>query len=74
MNKKYGVYLIKSTLNYYGSIKKYAETLGITNKLCGWVYLLDSNGKIRWQANGNSTQSEIDDLIKFTEELKGKTK
>ncbi len=38
----------------------------MTNSLLGWVHLVDSNGKIRWQAHGPATETELQTMLYLT--------
>jgi ATPase complex subunit ATP10 len=44
--------------------------LGITNRYLGYVFLVDSEGKVRWGAHGNATPKELETMVKLTGELK----
>ena len=36
----------------------------MTNRLVGWVNLVDAKGRIRWQAHGPAKEHEIETLLK----------
>jgi hypothetical protein len=54
---------------HYGEIKDARRAVGMTNRLLGWVNLVDSNGKIRWQAHGFAKDHEIETLINGAHQL-----
>ncbi|KAJ3214356.1 Mitochondrial ATPase complex subunit atp10 [Dinochytrium kinnereticum] len=45
-------------LYYAGEFSAMRRAAGMTNKLLGWVNLVDANGRIRWQAHGPATEGE----------------
>lgn len=45
------------------------EALQLNNLYRGYVFLIDSNCKIRWTAHGNATPQEIESMLKLTETL-----
>ncbi|KAJ3385167.1 Mitochondrial ATPase complex subunit atp10 [Lobulomyces angularis] len=53
----------------YEDIEEIRSPIGLTNKLLGWVNLVDSRGFIRWQAHGPATKGEIESLLKNVELL-----
>ncbi|KAJ3410590.1 glutamine-dependent NAD(+) synthetase [Chytridiales sp. JEL 0842] len=55
-------------LMHYGDIKQVRRAVGMTNRLVGWANLVDSNGKIRWQAHGPAKEHEIETLIAGTKQ------
>jgi hypothetical protein len=50
-------------------ISKQRKMVGMTNSVLGWVNLVDSTGKIRWQAHGIATEKELATLIALTKSL-----
>ncbi|KAJ3300047.1 Mitochondrial ATPase complex subunit atp10 [Borealophlyctis nickersoniae] len=56
-------------LLHFNSIREERRAAGMTNGLLGWVNLVDSTGRIRWQANGPAADHEIASLLKFTKDL-----
>lgn len=52
-------------LSYFSSIEQMRRAVGISNRLIGWVLLVDSKGLIRWMANGPATEKEIETLRRF---------
>jgi hypothetical protein len=53
-----------------GDISALRKPAGMTNKMMGWVNLVDSAGRIRWQAHGPAKEQEIESLIKGVEAMK----
>ena len=51
-------------------IKILQDSLGIKNTLPSYVFLVDSNGLVRWRGTGSPTDSEISCLIGAGEELR----
>lgn len=47
----------------------FKEHTGMRNKQMGYVMLVDKQGKIRWQANGEAVQHELESMKRLTEEL-----
>ncbi len=43
--------------------------LSLHNRLVGYVFLLDEEGKIRWQAHSEPAQSELQAMVSCTNEL-----
>lgn len=43
--------------------------LSLHNKLVGYVFLVDGEGKIRWQAHAEPAQSELQAMVTCTNEL-----
>ena len=43
--------------------------LSFHNGLVGYVYLVDEEGLIRWQAHAEPAQSELDAMVTCTEQL-----
>ncbi|KAH9245530.1 hypothetical protein BASA81_016976 [Batrachochytrium salamandrivorans] len=54
---------------HYGSIKESRMACGMMNNVLGWVNLVDSSGRIRWQAHGNATQRELQSVSLLTKTL-----
>ncbi|KAJ3028693.1 Mitochondrial ATPase complex subunit atp10, partial [Rhizophlyctis rosea] len=44
---------------------------GMSNPVVGWVNLVDSTGRIRWQAHGPAKEHELETLGRLTRELAG---
>lgn len=48
------------------------QQLGITNRVTGYVYLVDSKGRIRWKVCGEPfEQEEVEDALRFFKQLEG---
>jgi ATPase complex subunit ATP10 len=43
--------------------------LNMTNRLTGYVYLVDSLGRVRWRGSGNPSDAEIDMLLQCSQQL-----
>ncbi|KAI9092880.1 ATPase assembly factor ATP10 [Phlyctochytrium arcticum] len=56
-------------LMYYASIAESRRAAGMTNSVLGWVNLVDSEGRVRWQAHGPAKPQELNAMIKLTREL-----
>ncbi|KAM0684500.1 Mitochondrial ATPase complex subunit atp10 [Mitosporidium daphniae] len=49
--------------NYFGGMQSQAHQLGVRNRIPGYVFLVDSEGKIRWKATGEATRAEIEQMF-----------
>ena len=58
-----------SYLVHYGSVFDERQKVGMTNNIIGWVNLVDSQGRIRWQANGLAKEEEVKSLLKCSHQL-----
>lgn len=56
-------------LTFFGDGDEIRHRLGLANKLTAYVFLVDSKGRIRWQACGFPTQEETDRLQLFTQQI-----
>jgi len=57
-------------VSLFTSDSMYVEKhLGIETKFVGYAYLLDKQGRIRWNAHELATPKEIESLIKLTKIL-----
>ncbi|KAK3827786.1 MAG: ATP10 protein-domain-containing protein [Benniella sp.] len=54
---------------HYKSIKHLKEPLSMPNSYMGYIFLVDSNCKIRWGANGRGTDAEIKTLLDSVQRL-----
>lgn len=54
---------------YYGDIREKRTVCGMNNNIIGWVNLVDSKGRIRWQAHGPAQVSELEAMFNLTEVL-----
>jgi ATPase complex subunit ATP10 len=53
----------------YENIEDLRRPVGLTNKLLGWVVLIDHLGRIRWVAHGNAKPEELETLINISNKL-----
>lgn len=53
----------------FGGVRDFAVAVGATNKYTGYVYLLDSQNRIRWRASGGSEPSDMETLLRCTKLL-----
>ncbi|KAJ3012328.1 Mitochondrial ATPase complex subunit atp10 [Thoreauomyces humboldtii] len=53
-------------LMHFHSILEARRSAGMTNSVLGWVNLVDSEGRIRWQAHGPAREHELETLLKAT--------
>mmetsp|Transcript_19694 Transcript_19694/g.19794 ORF Transcript_19694/g.19794 Transcript_19694/m.19794 type:complete len:236 (+) Transcript_19694:178-885(+) len=53
----------------FGGVWDFASSLRIPNKYTGYIFLLDSNNRIRWRACGSASTTDTDLLIKMTNAL-----
>ena len=51
-------------------IQSMQESLGIKNTLPSYVFLVDSNGLVRWRGTGSPTDTELTSLVEAGEELR----
>jgi ATPase complex subunit ATP10 len=54
---------------HFGSLTDIRVQLKMRNALVGWVYLIDSHGRVRWTAHGEATPTEIESMLRLTESL-----
>ena len=50
-------------------VEQFKQTLAIGNTIVGHVYLLDSDGHVRWRAHAAPKDRELKALIKCTRQL-----
>ncbi|KAJ3333906.1 Mitochondrial ATPase complex subunit atp10 [Blyttiomyces sp. JEL0837] len=60
----HGSYIIHT-----GDTSALRRRMGMSNRLLGWVNLVDSFGRIRWQAHGPARPHEIEALLKGSRSL-----
>lgn len=53
----------------YKDIKSERKILGLENMGLGWVHLVDSAGRVRWQANGIPNEEELASMVDLTKKL-----
>ena len=49
-------------LYYFGDTEAVRKSLHLTNKLTGYVFLVDGDGKVRWRGSGNPEHGELEVL------------
>ncbi|KAF9298097.1 Mitochondrial ATPase complex subunit atp10 [Linnemannia elongata] len=54
---------------HYKSIKHLKDPLSMQNSYLGYVFLVDSNCKIRWGAHGPATETEVKTLLESVQKL-----
>lgn len=54
---------------HYKSIKHLKDPLSMQNSYLGYVFLVDSNCKIRWGAHGPATEAEVKTLLESVQKL-----
>ncbi|KAG0000887.1 Mitochondrial ATPase complex subunit atp10 [Entomortierella chlamydospora] len=54
---------------HYKSIKHLKDPLSMPNSYLGYVFLIDSNCKIRWGAHGKGTETEVKTLLDSVQRL-----
>ncbi|KAI9018462.1 ATP10 protein-domain-containing protein [Hyaloraphidium curvatum] len=52
-----------------GRTKDERNSIGMTNDRLGYVNLVDSKGRIRWQAMGDPTERELESMLRLANEL-----
>ncbi|KAJ3161385.1 Mitochondrial ATPase complex subunit atp10 [Geranomyces michiganensis] len=71
VRRKVPVELRANYLMHFKSIQEARRAAGMSNTVLGWVNLVDSDGKIRWQAHGPAKEHELDSMIRLTRNLAG---
>lgn len=56
-------------LHHFGDMQALRQALQLTNLLTGYVFLVDSRGRLRWRGSGNPSAQELQTLLRCTEEL-----
>lgn len=56
-------------LNGVGKVTDARAGLNVSNRVAAYVFLVDSNGLIRWKAVGLASPEEIDAMILVTKQL-----
>jgi ATPase complex subunit ATP10 len=46
-------------LSMFTNIEHELNRLGITNRYLGWIFLVDSQGRVRWRAHGVARPNEL---------------
>ena len=58
----------KHVVTMYGDVEKYKKELDLDPRY-GYAFLLDKEGIIRWQGQGNATKETLDQLFSMAENL-----
>jgi ATPase complex subunit ATP10 len=66
-----GKYTINATYLYQfvRDTDSIRNALQMTNRLTGYVYLVDSLGRVRWRGSGNPSDKEIDMMLQCSSQL-----
>ena len=56
-------------LVHFGDSREYETALGMSNRLLGYAFLVDSKGLVRWKGSGEASPSEVEAMLSCTEEL-----
>jgi ATPase complex subunit ATP10 len=66
-----GNYSMNATYLYHFATEteNIRNALHMTNRLTGYVYLLDSVGRVRWRGSGNPSSHELDMLLQCSRQL-----
>lgn len=63
-------YKLPATYLYsFGNTDDVRKALYMTNRLTGYLYLVDRHGRIRWRGSGNPQGNELVSLLKYTRQL-----
>ena len=57
------------TVTYYGPLRSYYKSLGVSSKGDCYMYVLDNNGMIKGRFNGYSTKEGLDEMFKLIDSL-----
>lgn len=58
-------------VHFFGDEKVAADQLGMSNRLTGYVFLVDEGGCVRWQASGKLLEEEAHSFLKAVRSLLG---
>ena len=56
-------------LYFFKAREPLREALHMTNRLTGYVYLVDGEGRVRWRGSGNPEARELEALLKCSNQL-----
>ncbi|KAL6784337.1 hypothetical protein ACKKBG_A05760 [Auxenochlorella protothecoides x Auxenochlorella symbiontica] len=56
-------------LFHFGDAKPLCHALGLTNRLTGYVFLVDGAGRVRWRGSGPPTPDELAGFLAAAEQL-----
>ena len=57
------------TVTYYGPLRQYYKSLGISSKKSCYIYVLNQNGIIKGKFDGFSTPEQINELFTLIDSL-----
>lgn len=58
-------------VHFFGDEKVATDQLGMSNRLTGYVFLVDEEGRVRWQASGKLMEEEAHSFLKAVRSLLG---
>lgn len=61
-----------TTFAHFGEMNRARLLLNMRNSYAGYVHLVDKEGRVRWTGVGEATQSELQTLLRLTDELVSK--
>uniref|UniRef100_A0A7S3Y713 Mitochondrial ATPase complex subunit ATP10 n=2 Tax=Heterosigma akashiwo TaxID=2829 RepID=A0A7S3Y713_HETAK len=53
----------------FADAESFRESLSISNRLSGYLYLVDRDGFVRWRASGKASEEELRLLLKAVDDL-----
>ncbi|KAK9818253.1 hypothetical protein WJX72_009658 [[Myrmecia] bisecta] len=56
-------------LFHFGDTEVLRQALQMTNRLTGYIYLVDSSGRVRWRGSGLADAQELRSLLSCTDQL-----
>jgi len=56
-------------LFHFGDSKAYVQGLNLSNKLTGYVFLVDNAGRVRWRGSGSASAEERTAFLKCSQQL-----
>lgn len=54
---------------YFGDVKVATESLGMSNRLSSYVFVVDADGRVRWRESGKMLDGQGDSLIHAVKSL-----
>jgi hypothetical protein len=57
-------------MTYYGNADAFRRILAMDDRTLAYLYLLDREGRIRWEARGSATAAGLEALVRAIEELR----
>lgn len=58
-------------VHFFGDEKLATDQLGMSNRLTGYVFVVDEDGRVRWQASGKMVEEEAHSFLRTVRELLG---